>query len=237
MKFFLFLLTGICFAFSEDITQFTGKAFDKSNHLLFTEEYTIKSENEKILDVVTVFKDPKGSIIGKMSSDFSDHEFLPKMHFEQNESSYSYSSSLVSSTLELVKQTQKNLPKIKKLLCKENMAAGPGFYFFILKNLDSLLKGEEKKLTFVQPNRLSSYTFNMKSKNFDEKTNLITVLLSIDNSFLKPFVPDIELTFNTKEKSLVTYEGLSGFLSDGNSMEKVKISYSKPTKAATPSKN
>lgn len=237
MKFFLLFLTALTFAFSEDITKFTGKAFDLNNHLLFTEEYTIKSENQKILDVVTVFKDPKGSIIGKMSSDFSDHEFLPKMHFEQSESSYSYGSSLVSSTLELVKQTQKNLPKIKKLLCKENMAAGPGFYFFILKNLDALLKGEQKKLTFVQPNRLSSYTFNMKSKSFDEKTDLITVSLSIDNSFLKPFVPDIELTFNTKEKSLVSYEGLSGFLSDGNSMEKVKISYSRPSTTLAPAKD
>lgn len=220
------------FLFSEDsvekISTFSGKAYNEKKEHVFTEEYTITKNGDKITQVNTTFKDPKGFTLAEMASDFSYHSFLPKVLFENPENQFSYGSSLVESTLEVFKKSQKNVLKSKKLDLKEGMVAGPGFYFYVIEHLDKLISGETMKMTFVQPNRLSSYTFTMKLGNYDKTTDHVTIHMSVDNKLIKAFVPDIELVLNAKEKSLVSYEGLSGFLSDGTSMKKVKIDYSTP---------
>ncbi|MCH9631192.1 MAG: hypothetical protein S4CHLAM37_12140 [Chlamydiia bacterium] len=223
-----FCILNVILVSKETITTFSGKAYNTKNEHIFTEEYTIIRDGDKVSQVNTTFKDSKGLTIAEMASDFSLHDFLPKVHFEKLDE-FSYGSSLIESSLEVFKTTQKKVLKSKKLNIKDTMAAGPGFYFYVLENLEKLVSGESMKLTLVQPNRLSSYTFTMKLADYDKKTDHATISMSVDNKLIKAFVPDIELVLNAKEKSLVSYKGLSGFLSDGTTMKKVKISYSYPS--------
>lgn len=85
-------------------------------------------------------------------------------------------------------------------------------------------------MIFLQPNRLNIYTFNVKASKEPNSDNLIKVHLSIDNRFLKAFVPEIQLVIDHKTKTLVSYEGLSGFLSDDTSLKKISVQYT-PLKA------
>lgn len=234
MKTLLVILTAfstLCFSADKThlVTKFSGKAFNAKNEHVFTEEYTIKREGDKIVSVDTVFKDPKGSVIADMASDFSKHAFLPKVHFEKKKEAFSYGSNLLKETLEIFKTTAKSLKKSKTMELKKEMVAGPGFYFYVLDHLDDLISGKQMKMTLVQPNRLASYSFTMRAHDLDKETNEVTVTMVSDSKLLKAFIPDIKLVLDAKEKTLISYEGLSGFLSDGTDMKKVRIDYSKPS--------
>ncbi|PCI92848.1 hypothetical protein COB11_06445 [Candidatus Aerophobetes bacterium] len=222
-----FCILNVFLISKETITIFSGKAYNNKKEHIFTEEYTIIRDGDKVTQVNTIFKDPKGLTIAEMASDFSLHDFLPKIHFEKLDE-FSYGASLIESSLQVFRTTQKKILKSKKLNIKDGMVAGPGFYFYVLDNLEKLISGKSMKMTLVQPNRLSSYTFTMKLSDYDKETDHATINMSVDNKLIKAFVPDIELVLNAKEKSLVSYKGLSGFLSDGTTMRKVKIDYSAP---------
>lgn len=229
MVFFWFLVGLLPITlFSSEVSTFSGLAYDEHHNLLFKEEYQIERDQDKILHVSTTFLSPSGEKIAHMSSAFSEASFLPLVHFKKGEA-FQYGTSLVEKSIELFKSTSSKLFKKKTFPIKENMVAGHGFYFYILSKIDSLLKGEKNQMVFVQPNRLGAYTFNMKATKENPELDIVKVELCIDNLMLKKFVPPIELILNQKTKALVSYKGLSGFLSDDQSLKTICVSYTEPT--------
>jgi hypothetical protein len=208
-----------------ELCSFSGKAFDAKGQLLFQEEYVVEKQGDKIQKVQTQFLSPKGDKLGLMSSYFENANFLPKVEFKKNQSSFEYGVKLFEKSIELFKKNSSAALKKKKLTQQDNMVAGHGFYFYILDKLDSLLQGEKHQMVFVQPNRLDCYTFNMQATPLKTSKDLIQVILTIDNAFLKKIVPEIEIVIDKSTRSLVSYKGLSGFLSEEASLKTISIQY------------
>ena len=214
--------------YSKEISTFFGLAYDEHQNLLFKEEYHIEREEDKILNVSTTFLSPSGEKIAHMSSAFSGAHYLPKVFFKKADTSQ-YGTSFVEKSIEVFKRSSSQLLKKKTLPIKDNMVAGHGFYFYILSKIESLLKGEKNQMVFIQPNRLGAYTFNMKATKEGLPEHHVKVELSIDHVLLKKFVPNIELVLNHKTKALLSYKGLSGFLSDDQSLKTISVTYTEPT--------
>jgi hypothetical protein len=208
-----------------ELCSFSGKAFDTKGQLLFQEEYVVEKQGDKILKVQTQFLSPKGDKLGLMSSYFENANFLPKVEFKKNQSSFEYGLFLFEKSVELFKKNSSAALKKKKLTQQDNMVAGHGFYFYILDKLDCLLQGEKHQMVFVQPNRLDCYTFNMKATPLKTPKDHIKVILTIDNALLKKIVPEIEIVIDKSTRSLVFYKGLSGFLSEEASLKTISIQY------------
>jgi len=211
---------------SLETSTFSGKAYDEKHNHLFTEEYVIEKEANKVLNVTTRFLSPKGQLLGELSSEFPDSPYLPRLQFSTTDALSRYGALTLEKSIHLFKNHRSASTKTKTIPLKANMTAGPGFYFYIVDNLDELLKGHPLQMVFLQPNRLSSYTFNMKA--FSLSSGNIKVTLTIDSPLLKALVPEIHLTLDPHTKSLVSYEGINGFFSDDHLLKKIHIDYTQP---------
>lgn len=210
---------------SNEISTFSGIAYNEHHEHVFTEEYSIEKNQNKILNVKTRFLSPKGDLLAEMSSDFSHAGYLPEVNFKKKDKELSYGTTFLEKSIELFKSSSSQVLKRKTLSIKDNMVAGHGFYFYILDKLDVLLTGSSMQMIFLQPNRLNIYTFNVKASKEPLSDHLIRVHLTIDNRFLKAFVPEIQLVIDQTTNSLVSYEGLSGFLSEDASLKKISVKY------------
>lgn len=215
-----------CFLISVQLSTFVGTAYNEKKEHLFTEEYFIQRENDKIISITTKFSNPEGKFMGELCASFSDSPFLPEITFTTNEGLIRYGTSKISQSIEVFHHSLAQVVKKKTLPVKESMVAGPGFYLYIIDRLDDLLAGKPGYINFVQPNRLNSYCFKMQAHKETEER--VSVQLVIDNAFLKAFVPEIKIVLNPKTKTLISYEGLSGFLHDDGRPKKISVHYSQP---------
>ena len=212
---------------AKECSTFSGAAYNERHEHLFTEEYTIEQEGSKILNVTTRFLSPQGTLIAEMSSSFPHNNHLAVVHFAKKEESNTYGTLLLDNTIELFTTTAAQLRKQKTIPITDNMVSGHGFYFYILEHLDALLAGEKRQLVFLQPNRLSFYTFNMKA--LPQQDHLVKVILTIDSRLLKAFVPEIILVIDRRTNTLISYEGLSGFLApEEGALKKISVTYTTP---------
>jgi len=209
-----------------ELCSFSGKAYDSNKKLLFEESYLVEKKGNQIIKVETHFFDSNGDKLGYLASYFEKPHFLPKVFFKKTQGPFEYGTHLLEKSVEIFKKTSSSLSKKKKLSLQNNMVAGHGFYFYILDKLDALLKGEKHQMVFLQPNRLDSYTFNMKAIPKKDNPNLIEVVLTIDHPVLKKIVPEMELVIDKTTQSMVSYKGLSGFLSEETSLKTISIQYS-----------
>lgn len=221
---FVFFAFSIAFSFCSQST-FSGKAYDNKGKHIFTEEYVVTKEKEKITKITTKFFDSKGSLIGEMSSSFDQESYLPKVEFKKDQSSIAYGSAIAEKSIEIFKANKKKNSSSKKLPIDHNMVVGHGFYMYILSKIDTLLSGKQEKMIFLQPNKLTSYTFLMKAEKEKDNQDIIHITLSLDNKLLKTFVSDIKLSIHKPSQQILSYEGTNGFLPDFSSKDKVSITY------------
>jgi len=216
---------------SKELSTFSGMAYNEHQEHLFTEEYLIEKEENKITRVTTKFFSPQGALMAEMCSNFPYNSYLASVHFEKKEDPTTYGTLISERGIELFKTTASQLRKHKTINIQKTMVAGHGFYFYILESLTALLAGESRELTFLQPNRLNSYTFKMKATALPHQEHLVKVSLTLDNRLLKAFVPDISLVIDRRNNSLVSYEGVSGFFSfdESLSLKKISVTYTQPT--------
>lgn len=228
-KLSLVLLTTLSSVFCSQ-SSFSGKAYNEKGEHIFTEEYVVTTDDQDVKNITTKFFDPKGSLIAELCSTFEDKSYLPTVKFEKEELPFAYGSSILEKSIEIFKSTKKRPHLSKKLTISDNMVVGHGFYTFILSKIDTLLSGKDEKMVFLQPNKLTSYTFSMKAeKNTDDK-DIVDVTLTIDNKLLKAFVSDIKLCIHKPTQQVLSYDGISGFLPDFSSSKKVSIKYTTPKK-------
>ena len=205
------------------LSHFEGQAFDMEGNHLYTEIYTIDSTEDRIDKVTTKFLDTDGVEIAHLDSVFSDNNpYVPSVFFNHQVKGIQHGITLIEKGIELFRGKKK--PKKKALTHEKNMVGGHGFYFFILDRLEELIAGKVEKIQFLVPKKLMTLPFSIKAEPDTKDSNIINVTLSVDKLLLKPFVKDICLSIDRKSKSLVSYEGISGYL-DTNK-EQVNIKYS-----------
>ncbi len=220
----LLIMTLLQCAFSSEEV-FIGKAYDRNGNHLFTEKYTVTKEQEEIKSVLTNYYTPDEKLSASLSSFFENKSFLPKVSYKSESHFLNYGTKFLDNSIELFKSTRKRPGATKILAMQDNMVAGHGFYFYILNEVESLLKGDKKTMVFLQPNNLTSYSFNLEAKEQTDNTNLVDVTLSLTNKILKALVPDIKLTIEKSTSRILSYEGVSGFFPCNSKAKTVTIKY------------
>jgi hypothetical protein len=195
---------------------------------LYTELHQIvlddKGENLKI---DTSYAKPNGEVFAKMTSDFSKNKTVPIIFFEdlrlKKKEELTFSEDGKTITLKLVKNgkaEEKNVP------IKENMVVGQGFDNFVKINFEKLIK-KSIGISFGVLAKLDFFNFTAKFRGETKETSNFGI--NIDNVFLKLFLSELQVEYDTKTKQLVRYKGLSNLVSDSGDDQNVLIDYEKPT--------
>jgi hypothetical protein len=230
MIFFICTLYSLSLA-SQSLTNqkfYFGQASDlKSKKWVYTEVHTLE-HNSNGLDkkISTEYFDPNGKKIAQIASTFEINELVPSVVFSDLRSD-------VQETIELSADQKKvTLKKItqgkvsqKEIPLDETFVLGQGFNNFVLKKWDDLIAKKNIPFKFIVPAELDYFSFEaFISKKTDD--GVLQFSIRLGSWVLRQFLKPIVVTYNAKQKKLLTYEGLSNLSDQNGKAQNVKIIYS-----------
>lgn len=204
------------FAYSE-IHSFTFK----DNHL-----GSISTEYRgavTIADVRTPDED-SGVLIAKMNHEFRAPGYLPDYSYEdvRNKVENRLTVDREAGKVTLYRKAD-GKEKTETLKLQEGMATGQGVFFWVVSNLDEILKGQKVYTKFVVPALLDQFSFHAQLVKTDAEKH--TIRVALDNWFFNMFASKLEFDIDAKTKALLEYRGTSNVADAEGKYRDVVIKY------------
>lgn len=225
MKLFLFGIFLSLLAYGE--TQvYRGEAKVKGKKV-YEEVHTAELEGKKILTSVTEYKSPSGKILGILKNNYSkslnapEHTMIDPVHKNSHGLRYE------GDKLVLFNQDEGKKEETKKLdlddMKGKLVVGGQGLHYYLVANLEEVIKKGELDLKFLIPGRLDAYNFYLKVVKKSEEN--VQFEIEIDNWLLKLFAPKLKLIYDRKNPRLLKYSGLSNIKDEKKDLMNVDIEY------------
>lgn len=221
--FFLILIQQLSYA---ETLSYRGEAKVKGK-IVYKEMHIVTYENGILKFSDTIYSDPQGATLARLSNDYSKSISLPEhlmqdvLHKNKHGLRYLKESPIMFNQDENSKEESKkiDLSDYKGKL----VVGGQGLHYYLVKNFEEILKKKTLKLKFVIPGRLDAYDFYLKIVGQSE--NKIFIEVEIDNWFLKLFAPKLKMTYDLGKKRLLNYSGLSNIRNPDKEIMNVDIEY------------
>lgn len=204
-----------------------GEAFDKNNKLVYVETHTFKAKpNGEITEIQTKYHNADGKLIAEVESTFDKDPFIPDTLFvdyrfnEKQELNYDKDSRSVN-----MKVTDLKTNKVKTHYLKrtDNMVSGQGFHNYILSHFDD----KKSDIKFIVLPKLDYYSFYFE-KDASSIEGQRKFTLKISNWFLRALVREIVVEYRDKDRSLMSFDGLTNIESDEHKSQILKIKMTYP---------
>lgn len=215
---------------AEKVETLQGKAF-KGSDLVYTEDHTARfTDQGRVLEASTVYKDPSGKVIAEIRSDFSKSLSAPAHDFKDLRFKQTYGIRHEGEKVIMYVQEGEEAEQTKVVPSDDKKAllvGCQGLAYYFKDNLDDLKKAKLVPILFLIPGRLETYNFELVYKNTDAN-GLAVFEIHIKNWLLRLFAPKLTLHYDTVKGRLTKYEGLSNLYDDKKQMQNVKIDYIYP---------
>ncbi len=219
----LFILNANAYS---DTQVYRGEAKLKGK-LVYKEMHTLIQENGKIISSETVYTNPKGDIIARLTNNYSQSLSLPEHTMQDIQHKNVHGLRYVKDSPVMFNQDEKEVEEAKKIELKDYkgklVVGGQGLHYYLVSNFENVIKNKTLKLKFVIPGRLDAYDFYLKLIGQSEDKVIFEV--EIDNWFLKLFAPKLKMVYDAKLKRLLSYSGLSNIRTEKKEMMNVDIEY------------
>lgn len=220
---FVILISGAV-SVSADVEWVYGKAVNSDGELEFLEEHIVKYENDRIMNIRTIYYDAGLNKIGEQISDFSHGPQFGSYDFKDERLQYHDGARVMSDQILIYcKETPQAGTKKKYLRKDSNQIVGQGFHHFIVANLDSLVQGAIIPAKLVLPAHMDQFDIRIYKRKIEN--GRIQIQIELDNWFLRLFTPHLEAEYDLSSRRLLSYRGFS-MISDlsGKTVE-VEVSY------------
>ncbi|HEY1079112.1 MAG TPA: hypothetical protein VGE46_03410, partial [Bdellovibrio sp.] len=198
-------------AYAEKVETLQGKAFKGSN-LVYTEDHTSRfSDQGRVLEASTIYKDASGKTIAEIRSDFSKSLSAPAHDFKDLRFKQRYGIRYEGDKVIMYVQEgeESEQTKVVPVDDKRALLVGcQGLAYYFRDNLEDLKKSKLVPILFLIPGKLETYNFELVYKNTDAN-GLAIFEIHIKNWLLRLFAPKLTLHYDTIKSRLVKYEGLS----------------------------
>jgi hypothetical protein len=195
--------------------------------LVYSESHTINLENGKIKSSETVYTDPEGNILARLTNDYSKSISLPEHLMQDIRHKNKHGLRYLQNTPVMFNQDDKEEEESKKIKPSDYkgqlLVGGQGLHYYLITNFEDVLKKETLKLKFVIPGRLDVYDFYLKVVS--KSPEKVVFEVEIDNWFLKLFAPKLKMIYDPMKKRLLSYSGLSNIRTQEKEMMNVDIEY------------
>lgn len=235
MKKWVSLLTVLALAFSTTVFAESsnkelsrGEARTFKGELVYVEKHTSEfDENNSLQRLETRYFDGDTNF-GYFKTDYTRNSYLPSYEFKDmrrhRQVNVTVKEGVVYSTIRMGKDAE---PKSKTYPMKTNLIAGQGLHNYLRDHVDEFSTNPDRvdKIDFLIPLNEDSYSFRIRVKNLDKEKNTITYRVEADSWLMRMVAPDIDVTYNSKTRQLLIYDGPSNLLSpEGDKMD-VVITY------------
>jgi hypothetical protein len=206
-----------------------GVAFDKSEKkILYHEVLQVTPGADGMSKIIeTKYLDPELKEFGSIKSTFKSNLFVPDSVLVDNRLKRKETLELKGNEATIEVSVKGKPPEVKKIKIDSSFVAGQGFDNFILKNFDTLSKGNEIKVSFIVVRILDYYKFlvsNRGKKNITE--NEVSFKIELNSFFLNIIADPIIVTYDKKSKKLLEFRGLSNLNNEKGEKQDVVIKYS-----------
>jgi hypothetical protein len=233
MKFKHLILFFFLFKQSSAFTQKTyqtkiqkAKAYNSKQQqkLIYTETHKIIYKDGKLKETLTTYHDHLRNLIAKMESDYTENSRLPTYKF-YNFNTKTEEGLRITDGQHIIFYKKNNEEKTYKLKDTKDIFSGQGWHYYILQNIETMQKGQNIVLNLIFPSRLDYYKFRLRKTT--STNNILNLILEFDNWFFRLFFPKIELSYNIKDKRIISYYGPSNILDSKGNSQNVYILYDK----------
>ena len=189
--------------------KYYGEARLHNGTLVYTEHHTARfDENGRIRNAETIYKDPGGTIIGKLQSDFTESITAPTYDYVDYRTNDSHGIRLEEEHFILFyrehKRGEEKTMKLKKGFAENALIVGcQGLHYYLRENLDAVRQKDTIGIKFLIPGDLDYYSFRMKYVGEDEE--VVELKIYIDNLLLRLFAPSLLLKYDKNEGRLLNY--------------------------------
>ncbi len=225
----------VCFGFTVNndtkISSYIGHAYDlKSNKPIYDEFHDEEWVGGKHVSTTTLYKDPKGTLMGSRKLTFSSGQESPGYRLDVKRHGYYEGATPGSNGVRIFHFDCEAKKEVSKTL---NVPApyviDGGFNYFIKRKWDAVVAGKIVSFNFVVPARLDYYKFRVrKVSNLTEGGKAaMLVVLEPDNFVLRSIIDPIKITYDLASHRIIKYEGISNIPGSGDRNLEAKLLYPK----------
>lgn len=219
----LFLVLVVCAtaAWAEE-SAYVGEARDEKGALVYTENHLTRSAGGVTTGSVTEYRDPAGSLIASLRSDYSRSVAMPTYVFEDLRRNYREGLRWQDGQYLIFHQTGSAPEKTAPLRSDRGVFSCQGWHYYLVNNL-GLLESDNITLNLVLPSELRPHSFVVKKLASDESR--VAAELSLKNWLLRSFAPKLRLEYDRVNRRLVEFRGVSNILTSAGDRQEVTIRY------------
>ena len=203
-------------------TAYLGEARDEAGNLVYTERHTVRSGEQGILDSLTEYLAPDGTLIATLRSDYSRSVALPTYVFEDLRRSYREGLRWQDGGYVVFHQTGSAPEKTAPLRRDHEVFSCQGWHYYLIDNLD-LLEKENIALNLVLPSELGPFPFAVRKLAAD--ATRVSAELKLKHWLFRYFAPKMRLEYDRENRRLREFHGVSNILSQSGERQTVTIRY------------
>lgn len=205
---FLLSLSGV--AYSSNILEFEGRAYDaETEQFLYLEKHTITLDQEGNYASSSVqYLDEKGDVFASKKVSYDANPTAPSFTFFDYRTDSQIS---VQNKVESIKLTSKvgSIETIENVNVEKpsGLVVDAGFDRFIYENWENLLQNKDISFAFLAISRAMFVSLDVSEKS--RSNDSIVYVVEPSNFFLSLLVDPIELTYNIESQRLTRFQGLT----------------------------
>lgn len=224
LAYFFFSLSALA---DETMRERVGYAYASgSGALIYTEHHQEWWKGGRILRDTVTYRDPEGSVIGEKHVDFRTGEDAPEFLLRNIRTGHSEGARAKSKQLEVsFKQAQDAPLKSEALSLPEGAIVDAGFDRFVENNWEALMRGDTFVRPFLIPSRLQFMDFRIRRADDGSDPERATFEMAIDSALLRFFAPAITVVYDTRDRTLLEYDGVSNIRDAGGENLDVEIRF------------
>ena len=205
-----------------------GEARNKGQ-IIYNEFHEVTyDKNNKIISSKTEYKDPEGTLLSELESDYENSLTTPIHTVKDYTSQRTFGIRSENHELYMFHQIGNEKEKTKQLpsaSSDEVTVAAQGLNYYIVENFDLLLDQKKIPIKFILPSNFDYFRIVLEhSKDPTDKTVEFTIKMK--SFWLKIFAPTMTLRYDKAKKRILFFKGLSNIRDKNGNRQVVEINYS-----------
>jgi hypothetical protein len=211
---------------AETTDNYIGYAYNETEHLLYTEEFTDRFIDGKHFETLTDYFDPSHKKIAQRVLDFRKSKYAPDFTTEDLRSGYMEGAEIVGDKIKLFNRKSKNLEVNEKLMSIPSpVVVDGGFNQFIKANWATLEKGEIITFHFAIPARLDYFT--LRAVKVESTETEMKIRVEPDKAVLRWIAEPIIVNYSKDTRRIMSYQGQSNISDEKGNSFVMKLVYPK----------
>jgi hypothetical protein len=223
---FLFILSLQCFA-KEDVYKFHAIAYNEKGEIAYKELHEEIYEAGKIKQART-FYIRKGRNFATERTYFENGSMaLPTVEVVYPGDTETYEGAKYEKDDIVIYRKIKGEPHESALYQKSELTlVGQGIHYYLREHLDEVKSSGEISFRYLIPARLTHFTFRYKF--LKEEKGLYHIKIELNSWLVRFLAPTFTAVYDSSNKRIVSYEGVSNWKDDKGRLQTVKIKYEYP---------